>query len=366
MYEDAEGEIDLILCMVLKTFDNEARALEISKLTELDKVTEEEIDSVLTVLRSGHQETIATLKAALDEGNDKFAQALLALIANPPEEVNEDLSTTALVDTSADDFEALIREALAIHVPNVGQMIDEAQERARHSGKKLLVIVGEGHEDPYSRVMVTILVGALQRLKANRFYIELTPDQVRDYVEPHRNVEPVGNDTGSVAHQQHFFHHLYQQGARVTGVDIYKKTAMSGVTNPKTLESISEVERAEKQAAYSEENVKRRNVGIAQTVTSYNESGVMLVGVSHLAGLAADETIRSAYEVVTISTMLKNEAKGHNEMVYGRMLNATAGLFGMENLYEGYRPDVSGERGQVKAKDAFAIAKQMVIEVNQQ
>jgi hypothetical protein len=363
MYDGAESDIDLVLCIVLGTFENEARALEISKLSALDNVTDDELDAVTEAIRSGDQQGKALLKAGLEKGNDAFAEALLALIATPSQVETVTSSTTVSVDTSATDFEALIREALARHVPRVGGMIDAAQERALKSGKKLLVIVGEGHDDPYSRVMVTILVGAMQRLNVNRFYIESTPDLVRQHVEPYQHQTPKEDVPEMFAHKQHFYHSLYQQGATISGVDVDKETVRTSETDAKMEQPTSEEERIKRKAILADENVRRRNVGIAKTVVAHNESGVMLVGLSHLAGLAADKSIQSAYEIVAISTMLKEEAIGHNFMVYGRSLETTAGLSEMEHLYEGDSPGIPGE---VTAKDAYAIAEKMVIEVNQQ
>jgi len=350
MYEDAQDDIDLILCAVLRTLDNEERALQIAGLSQLDGVTEENLQSVLTWVKRFEDRAAAPLREALKVGDTAFAQALLNLIANPPKEEEVSL-TTVPEDTGATDFEALIREAMDIHVPRVGQMIDEAQERARHSGKKLLVIVGEGHDDPYSRVMVTILVGAMQRLKASRLYIESTPDLVRQHVEPYQHKEPTVDDETDIAHRQHFYRGLYEQGATVTGVDVDKNTVRT-----------SGEEEGEQKAALAEKNVKTRNLGIAKTVAAHDESGVMLVGLSHLAGLAGDETIRSVYEIVTISTMLPEEAETHDYIAYGRVLDTTAGLSGLKDLYPGVAP---GLRGAVKAKDAYAIAGKMVIELNQ-
>ncbi|WP_343689862.1 DUF4157 domain-containing protein [Chitinophaga sp.] len=358
MYEDAKDDIEPILDWLLETFENEDRAEEISNLSELDNVTEKDLKSVLLWVKDPEYQVAASLKAALNQGNEAFATLLLELIANPPQKV--DASSSDLGSgSSIKQFEELIGQALQIHVPFVGAKIDAAHERAKRLGKKLLVIVGEGHDDPYSRVMVTILVGAMQRLNVSRFYIESTPDQVRQHVEPYHDNEPTQHDGSDIAHRQHFFRNLYQQGANVTGVDIYKNTGSESTTT----EPISEKERTELKAVLAELNVKKRNEGIAKTLVEHDESGVLLVGMSHLAGLAADETINEAYEIVTISTMLIEEAKSLNRIFYGRELDTTAGLSDLRDLYVGAAPDDMPMN--VTAKDAYEIAAKMVINLNE-
>lgn len=351
IYDDAKDDIDMILCWLLKKEGNEERAVAISKVPALDTIAEDKLPLVLEWLRTMEEQVAPPLKIALSQSNEAFANALLALIANPPQKEETDSSSHEETDTSVEDFQELIGKALEIHVPRVGAMIDEAQERASSLGKKLLVIVGEGHDDPYSRVMVTILVGAMQRLKVNRFYIEATPEQVKQHVEPYKENKPARDDDHNFAQKQHFFHNLYKQGANVTGVDIYKENA-----EPTTMEDSTE-----RRATLAEQNVNMRNKGIAEAVVKHNESGVMLVGLSHLPGLASDKAINSTYEIVTISTQLIEYAKVHSQIAYNRVLSTTAGLSGMKGLYEGNPPN---EPGKITAKDAYAIAEKMVIEVN--
>lgn len=358
MYEDAEDDIDMLLCAVLQTFNNEEHALKIAGMPELENVTDEDLKRVTAaVLKSGSQSRL-TLKAALEANDKAFAGALLLMIASPEKLDEESIPVTPMVDDSAARFETLIENALKIHVPFVGEMIDQAQERARHSGKKLLVIVGEGHDDPYSRVMVTMLVGAMQRLKIRNFYIESTPDLVTQHVKPYKNETPTKDDESDVAHRQHFYHHLYRQGVEIIGVDVDKANVASSENEVKEQTPGSG---DEQRALRAEENVKRRDIGIAKTVSAHAESGVMLVGLSHLAGLAANEDIKSVYEIVTISTMLTEDAKSLNKIAYGRVLGTTDGLTDISNLYVG---DNRSESVNVKAKDAYAIAEKMIIKVN--
>ncbi|MBW8687975.1 hypothetical protein [Chitinophaga rhizophila] len=355
MYEFGEDDIDLLLCAILKTFDNEDRALEISRLSLLDKISEEDVKKIVSQATLENQLVIAPLKIALETGNEKFAEALLSLIQKLPEieETTTTATTREIPDASAEAFDSLIESAMRIHVPEVGSRIDTAQERATRNNKKLLVIVGEGHDDPYSRVMVTVLVAAMQRLNAGHLYIESTPDQIKEHVEPYQEKTPALDDTTHFAHRQHFYHNLYQQGTTVSGVDIDKFTVK---------EEQKEAVSHENKAFIAEENVNKRNTSIAKTVVEQDKSGVLLVGFSHLGGLASDPRLRSAYEIVTISTVLKEDAEFHNTIAYGRTLSTTAASFQMEDLYYGNAP---GDKSEVRAKDAYATARKMVIEVNQ-
>lgn len=363
MYEYAEIDIAGILDDIRGDTDNEADAETISKLPSLAEVTNEQLNDVSKWVML-HPDTIgAQLALALGIGLNEFANELLKVIANPPENnlLQHEHIDDGEVDVESTTFKALIAEAVEIHAPALGKLIDEAQSRATISGKKLLVIVGEVHDDPYSRVMVTILVGAMTRLGGNRLYIESTPELVKQHVEPFSENEPNKNDESEAAHRQHFFHNIYKQGAPIIGVDVDKETAGEKVKESLGPKPESSEGETEWKAKYMEQTVNLRNKGIAEAVVADPKSGVMLVGLSHLPGLQSDPLIQSAYEIVTVAAALPEAAVTRDWIAYGRILSTNDALTKMQGVYQGGKQEPTPE---VSAPDAYDVAEQMIIELN--
>jgi len=281
-----------------------------------------------------------------------FAAALLGQIG-PEQEPEQDGPPVTV------DFEKLIQAAVEMHAPLLGARIDAAQERARKSGKKLLVIVGEKHDDIYARVMVTVLVGAMQRISIHRLYLETTPDALHEYVDSYRNREPDPDLSGEFKARGHFFRSLYQLGTTLEGVDVQKETATCEVKKRQDDEPSTDPDRSKWRANFWEQNVAARNTGMAKALATRSESGVLLVGLSHLPGLASDPVIQNAYEIVTVAASLPSEGIGRDYLAFGRVLAHTDALKCMTDLYVG---GSDAEIGEVDPRKAFALAKQMTFD----
>ncbi len=358
MFMGAASMIEVLLDLAREA-DNADLADEIEAIESLQDVTRSQVQALYMAAQSD-QGIVGKLRAVLDSGAAEVARVMLELLEELP--TQEEVIEEDVVEEP--DFESIIRKAVEVHAPIVGGLIEEARSRATKSGKKLLVIVGEQHDDPYGRVMLTILVGAIQRLAVGKLYVESTPEKVKEHVEPYRKQEPKSDAKDEFGHKQHFFRALYGQGAEIQGVDIFKEIADEKAQDQ--LGPEPEVGKDEWKAKMMERKIAIRNVGMAKALTEAPESGVLLVGLTHLPGLASDEAIRDSYEIVSVAAALPKMAAGRDFMAYGRVLGHTEALGQMKDLYVGADED-SGTHSvaDLDPVATYALAKQMTVEVDE-
>ena len=359
MQEGAGVAMEVLLEDQLGVKDFESVANDLDQRKDLENVTAAQIMELAQRVNKDSNLKIQ-LAQRLQQGKDAFAAALLGQIALfgqiAPEQKPEQDEPPVTVD-----FENLIRTAVDQHAPLLGAQIDEAQERARKSGKKLLVIVGEKHDDIYARVMVTVLVGAMQRISIQRLYLETTPETLHKYVEPYHDSEPDPNLSEEGKARAHFFRSLYKLGTTLEGVDVQKETAKREVEQRQGKKPTTEPSRSEWEAKFLEQTVAARNTGMANALATRSESGVLLVGLNHLPGLASDPVIQNAYEIVTVAASLPSEGIDRDKLLFGRTLSHTQDLNSMPDLYVGSSNVAIGGVDPVKA---FALAQRMAFELS--
>lgn len=306
----------------------------------------------------------------LNTGIEQFSKAILANITSEQKPEH---------DKPHVDFESLIRSAISIHAPAIGAKIDEAQERSRKSGKKLLVIVGEMHDDLYGRVMVTALVGAMRRIFVHNLYLEATPDAVRKHVESYES-KGVGQskEDYEIKARAYFFRSLYNLRTNIKGVDILEETAEQEgkeqqinreieqlKQKKQQMEQMEQMEQIEAEIAklrsqLNELNVVAKNIRMARALASQPESGVLLVGLAHLPGLASDPEIKRAYEIVTITAVHTKELATRDILSFGRLQSYSEGIKSVPGLYIG---GSDMEIGEVDLIEAFELAQQIALEL---
>jgi hypothetical protein len=372
MYKGARADIEQLLSEVRPDNDdqNEADAKLISKEAALDATTKEQVDKVFNAVsmenfqRDAGQTPSTTLQssllAALQNGSAAFATKLLALIVELSSAKTEETDNNTSIESPA--FEPIASEAVATHLPEILGRINEAQSKGAISRKPLLVMVGEKHDDPYSKLIEAILVN---KLKLQKLFIEATPEAVAEHIEPYRLTEPTAPETSDTGHRQRFYRYIYQQGATFEGVDVDKELVKKEVEQQLGPRPEAESERTEWKAKFMEQSVVRRNIMMSKTLTKSPLPGLLLVGATHLPGLAADVELANSYEVVTISIVLPQDVIERDMMAYGRQLETTKGLPGLSGLLLATNENMPGfQPANVPASDVYKLADSLVLEMN--
>jgi hypothetical protein len=91
----------------------------------------------------------------------------------------------------------------------------------------------------------------------------------------------------------------------------------------------------------------------------------LLVGATHLPGLASDVELAKAYEIVTISIVTPQAAIVRDMIAFGRKLKTTKGLKSLSGLVVATQEDQQGFAAEdVSASELFALADKLVLELN--
>lgn len=367
MYKDAEIDIEGILDEIRPADErNESDALAISKDKALDATTEEQIRRLTSaVALDVFKETnilSSALLEALSQGHTAFAKKLLEIIVQPASEVPEVTEDDELPETPS--FADVAEKAVRSYLPEILKKVDSAQKAAALKEKQVLVMVGEKHDDPYSKLFEAVLLGVL---KLQNLFIEATPAQVEEHVEPYQDQEkkPNAPDDNVIGHRQRFYRYLYEKGATVTGVDVDKESAKQEIEKKLGPPPINEPALSEWKAKLMEQSVVLRNQGIVRTLAKAPASGILIVGATHLPGLAAAPELTEAYEIVSITTLMPDVASARDKLIFDRELSTTRDLKSMDKLAVASEESLTGfSPEQVPASEVFKMANDLVIEIN--
>jgi Domain of unknown function (DUF4157) len=371
MYKNAKLDIEEILDLIRPDNDNnEDDAKAISKLAALDSTTKEQVTQVFNAVfrenfdRENKIEPStnyqSSLLAALENGFDAFANKLLAVITELSSSKTEEKSNESKVESPS--FEKVAREAVESRFPEILERIKGAQDAGVKSGKPLLVMVGEQHDDPYSKLVEAILI---KKLKLQKLFIETTPQQVTQYIEPYKDKKSSESETSLYGHRQRFYSYIYEQGANFEGVDVNKESDKEETEKQLGLRPEIDSELTEWKAKFMEQSVVKRNISISKTLMQSPSAGLLLVGATHLPGLATDVELAKAYEIVTISIVLPEAATGRDMIAFGRELETTKGLKSLSGLVVATQEEqTSFAVEDVSASELFALADKLVLEMN--
>jgi hypothetical protein len=378
MYKGAKIDIELLLESLRGEDDeNETYAKAIAKESSLDSVTPKQMKDVAIAVEREifnrenklptSTEYQASLNLALTKGSSAFAAALLKII----EELSQsEIEAKSEIDTKGDKFplfESEVRKAVESHFPTILQAITKAQKASASTGKPLLVIIGEQHDDPYSRFIEAVLISLMLDLNLPKFYIETTPQAVEEHVAPYKEKEPEAPDTTESGHRQRFFRHVYEKGGTIEGVDVDKETAKAQVESKLGPRPEKQEELEGWKARFTTQSVDRRNLGISKTLRQTPAPGILLVGATHLAGLAQDPELASVYEIVTIATVHPKAAAARDIMLYGHVLPATEQLPNISGLVVAANEEAPNFVPEdVPASKLFALASEVSLEVSAQ
>lgn len=362
MYDNAELDLEGILDEIRPNDDNnEADALSIANEKALDDLTEEQVRQLSQAVARDvfHKKNVlsASLLEALSQGHAAFAKKLL--------EIHVQLSEVSQVTINEEtpSFAEVAAKAVQSYLPEILKKVELAGKTAKLNGKQVLVMVGEKHDDPYSKLFESVLLGVL---KLQNLFIESTPELVKEHVEPFQKKEPDAPDKDEIGLRQRFYRYLYEQGATITGVDIDKASAKQQVEDelgPRPPEKDPGL--PEWKAKLMEQSVVLRNLGIVKALTQKPAPGVLIVGATHLPGLAKDSELAKAYEIVAISTLVPEEVSDRDIFAFGRELSVTSELKEMDGLSIASDENLpSFGAGEVSSSELFKLAEKLVIEIN--
>ncbi len=194
------------------------------------------------------------------------------------------------------------------------KLYDSHLQLAKRSNKKLLIIVGEIHDSPYSFLIKAITFNIAKKMGLNSLYYEISPaalNNKRIYkalgielcIKGIRNIID-WKTKSSLSLTNEALKTIQDEINGLNEPELFARTLKCADSSGLNIIGIDEVADTNKSLLNQRDNAfdtGDRNLSMCEKLTSYDESGVLVTGSHHLKGLMENASLHEAYHILPLN-----------------------------------------------------------------